>query len=396
VDSVLRIDDARPDPALRLLIQCARASADASRIAVLTSDLSEIDWQRLIALAIRHALVPVLDRQLHHMAGVPESAQTEVRRLARINQVRSRLLSNELRRVVEALGGVGVPVIAYKGPALAHQIYGDVSLRSFVDLDVLVTPEDFLRARAALAGLGYAARARMTALQEQALLRGECDQTLVGKPGLIVELHWAVAPPHLSFALATKELLDRSRPLDLEGTQVRVPCPEDLVLLLAMNGAKDVWRSLEPIVLLTGLMVRREGLDWGQVHAVARRLGAERMVALALWLAVDLLEAPPPPELAATIARDVRLSALARSAKQHLLGERPPPAGELSTVLFRCRLRERWSDRVRQCVLRAAMPTVADCAGFPLPPRLWMLASIVRPFRMVRLALARGKKVASG
>ena len=40
--------------------------------------------------------------------------------------------------------------VAYKGPALAAQLYGDVTLRTFRDLDVLVTRADFPRARQAL------------------------------------------------------------------------------------------------------------------------------------------------------------------------------------------------------------------------------------------------------
>ena len=44
----------------------------------------------------------------------------------------------ELQRVMEVLGATGVPVLALKGPALAVQAYGDVSLRSYGDVDVLV------------------------------------------------------------------------------------------------------------------------------------------------------------------------------------------------------------------------------------------------------------------
>jgi hypothetical protein len=386
---------------MALLLLCARTWPDPRRpgrgLALVHGG---IHWDRLIDLAVRHALVPILDREVNVYLGgdTPPPARSRLRRMAHAFQVRSVVLTIEMRRLAEALCERGLDLMAYKGPALAQQIYGDVTRRSFVDLDLLVRPEDFTHARATLSTLGYSAQAPLTPLQERALRGGECDQTLLGKTGLFVELHWAVAPPHLCFELTTADLMARSRFLDLEGTRVRVPSPEDLVILLAMNGVKDMWRSVEGLALLAALMVRYPGgpeaVDWARLQALARPLGAERMVRLALWLAVDLLEAPAPFRLAAAIADDPGLPALARAAKSRLLDEGNLVTGELAKAFFRCRARERWSDRIGHYVLRATTPTIADCTALPLPPRLWRLAGVRRPFRLLARALFRGKRAA--
>ena len=378
--------DLRPE--MLVLLACARRALDDARTQAVTAALrGPFDWERLLALSTRHALLPLVDRHLQRFAElVPAAARERFGRAARAALGQSVILTEELRRVMADLGARAIPALAYKGPALAVQIHGDVTLRTFRDLDVLVTRPDFFRARQALTQLGYRPGDAISGAQEEALLRSECDQTLIhASSGAIVELHWAVTPPHFSFPLSTEELLRRAVAVDLAGLPVSAPGPEDLLLLLAMNGAKDLWTRLEPACLIAALIER--GLDWDQVESRARALRARRMLALALTLARDLLDATPPR----IATDDPALAGLVREAKSRLLDDEGPGPGLLAIARFRAWSREHWQDRLRYFALWALTPTKEDCAVVPLPRRLWPAAYVVRPFRLAARSVRRSE-----
>jgi hypothetical protein len=365
------------EPELRVLLACARPSVDENAVAACLR--APLRWEHLIALCARHAVLPLVQRQLDTRFAplVPATAREPLGRAARAALARSVMLSEELRRSMAALRAGGVSALAYKGPALALQVHGDITLRTYRDLDILVTRRAFGRARELLGGLGYRA-ASLSGAQEEALLRSECDQALVHESsGAMIELHWAVTPPHFSFPLTTEELLARAVTIDLAGLPVAAPSREDLVLLLAMNAAKDLWSRLEPACLIAALL---PAVDLERVRALARRLRSERMLLLGLEVARRLLDAAVP-----ALPADPTRAALADEAEARLLDQAPPPPSLLDVARFRWRSREHWSDRARYGVLRALQPTTADAPA--LPRRFWPVAFALRPWRLARAAL---------
>ncbi|HEY3839236.1 MAG TPA: nucleotidyltransferase family protein, partial [Bryobacteraceae bacterium] len=51
-------------------------------------------------------------------------------------------LTAELFRILGLFNKSGIEVIPFKGPTLAVAAYGDLSLRMFADLDILVSEQD--------------------------------------------------------------------------------------------------------------------------------------------------------------------------------------------------------------------------------------------------------------
>src|SRR5262249_28128936 len=73
----------------------------------------------------------------------PEGIADRLRAFLRVNASRNLLLAHELLRVIDLLGANGIRAIPYKGPLLASQVYGDLGLRLFSDLDILVHEWDY-------------------------------------------------------------------------------------------------------------------------------------------------------------------------------------------------------------------------------------------------------------
>ena len=171
----------------------------------------------------------------------------------------------------------------YKGPALAIQVYRDLRLRGFIDLDILIRRNDLDRVRDLIATLGYKPQIEITAAKQRAIFRSECDQVFTRRDGkIILEVHWAITPPFFSFALDADKLFERNVRMDLLGKDVRVLSLEDLLLILCVNGTKDIWGRLEISCCVAELLRDNPQLRWTEMLKEARRLGAERMLLLGL------------------------------------------------------------------------------------------------------------------
>ena len=64
-------------------------------------------------------------------------------------------LTAELLRILRLLDAHAIRAVPLKGPALAQSLYGDLALREFCDLDVLVQETDLRKARGLLEAQGY-------------------------------------------------------------------------------------------------------------------------------------------------------------------------------------------------------------------------------------------------
>jgi len=385
-------------PELRLLVCLARTTLDATDSARARNLVrGRLDWDRFLALAWRHGLMPLAFNHLTNSFAehVPAGHLQKVRDDFQHNTARNLWLATELCRVLEEFEGQGIAAIPYKGPALALQVYGDLKLRSFVDLDVLVRRGDATRAGAALTARGYRPHLDLSPAQESLLSRSECDRVYLREGrNILLELHWAVAPPFFSVGIKTEAVLADCSQAEMCGREVGIPSPEMLLLLLCVNGTKDLWTALEPVCCVNELVRRHPALDWGRVITLGRRTGALRMVHIGLVLAHQIFDLPLPEEILASIGADHPVKNLVSEARMRLSENEMRVPGMVETTRFRIRSRERGRDKLRYCALRLLTPTYKDCS-LELPTSLWFLYYGLRPLRLLRDGLKRpaGKPV---
>ena len=385
-DAELRgLSAARPERELLLLCAHRGAAADiGERIAELARP--ENDWHHLFLLARRHALLPLLHRSLEGVVGVPEDFRAKLREEFRRNVTRNTLLAGEMARLARVFEAEGVPLLAYKGPALARQAFGDIALRRFVDLDVIVRRRDVKRAGELLQTLGYAKPEGLTESHEQFLLRRQHNLAYTSDGGrMIVELHWEVAPAHFAAVPIGEAVWERATTVRLFGTDVRCPSPEDLLLALAVHGTKHLWEKLAWVCDVAALVNSRADFDWPYVERRARGARVERMLYLVLRLARGLAGARLPEGLAAK-TDDKVLSELATEVTASMFSSaEAEPIGFVRNMRFNLRARDRLKERFDY--LRFVLtPTDGDLASVPLPAGMSFAYYLLRP---LRLALKR-------
>jgi hypothetical protein len=385
-------------PEVELLLLCARPRMGSERAARVETLLQEdINWDYLLKTAQEHGLMPLLYWNLNATCpeAVPKAAFNQLRHRFRKNAQRSVFWAGELLRLLNLFETHGISAVPFKGPSLAASIYGNLALRQFGDLDILVREQDVLKAKDLLLSQGYRSeyKHKENRRQEKAVLRSWGEYPFMhDSNGLRVDLHWKIGPEYFSFPLKPERLWERLEPTSLAGKEVLALSPEDLLLILCMHGTKHLWQALE-LICAVGEMIRvSEGLNWARIMEQARELGGERMLFLGLFLASNLLGATPPDEVLQRALADPPVRALAAQVRGQLFREADNPPNIFEEALFYLRARERLYHRVRYCIRRTLTPTSKDWM-LPLPASLFFLYYLLRPARLIgehRMGLLRG------
>lgn len=383
-------------PELALLLACARRDlTDADRAAADRAVGRGIDWAALAALAERHGLVPLLHRHLAAGADrrVPAAPLAALADRARAIAQRNLHLASELGRVVRTLDAARVPVVALKGPALAHALYGSVALRRINDLDVLVPGDAVGDALAALDAAGWVPDATTRAVRggDRALGATLHHYGLRGPSGRYrVEVHVLFLPPVARPRVGFAAIADRLDAVELLGVRLPVLQPEELLAHLCVHGHTHGWERLEWVGGVAALLRRGTVRDWARVRAFADRLGGAARLEGGLLLARALVDAPVPAA-AGTPSRRAEATAAWIVARL-----RRDPAMRL-TPLERLRHELRAdagvADRARRVWATVATPYPADVAALRLPPPLRPLYPALRP---LRLAVRQARRVLAG
>ena len=373
--------------AAELLLCCARTSANGrvvSRLRELTS--TQIDWEYFFLLARRHAVVPLIYLQLDRHATdlVPDEVLARFNKHYVENSARNVILTAELCRLINLFCDAGIEAIPYKGPALALFAYGNVALRRFVDLDVIVKKAEVSKACEILLNEGYTPSRSLSPAQQKLLLRTQHNmQFSRDHHRLIVELHWDVAPHLFASSVNTDQLWQNLITLDLNGSQVKSFSAADLLFSLCVHGSRHLWERLGWICDVAELLTRHT-FDWTTLLQRAAAADNERMLLLGLQLAEQLLDAPLPDDIKQRCASDPRLQSLARNVVEHLFnGTTHVPATSREIFKYNLRVRKTFTSRARY-LLYMLRPTDGDLASHSLPASLNFAYYLTRPFRLFR------------
>ena len=373
-------------PEVDLLLLCARARLDeqqTKRIKILASQ--DLDWDYLLQLADRHGLQPLLHWHLSASGSdaVPRKTQQQLRIAFQRVSALNILLTHELQKLLALFAEHNVTAVPYKGPALALQLYGNVALRQFGDLDLLVHPRDVLRARDLLVRDGYEPLPALTENQQAVLLRTQCNLPFSReRKRMIVELHWTVSAPSFARPFETENFWSRLVDDKLETTRIKRPAAEDLLLALCIHGSKHLWERIAWIADIAGLITVDPELNWKDLIERARRSGSERMLFLGLLLAANLLEAELPEAVQSELKADAKVGVLVEDVVRDLFNRDLIPSGISGYFLFQWKARRRLRDKLNY--LRFTFtPNEEDLVRLKLPSSLSFLYYLVRPVRLV-------------
>src|ERR1022692_3200624 len=371
---------------------CTLADANLSaegQQSVASWNFAALDWDNFVSLAEQHGVLALAARSLIEVTrSEPSSVPPEILRSLRsadeANLRRGLWFTSELLRIVRQFERKDVRALPYKGPLLAQSLYGDPALRSCSDLDFLISPADFERAKQALAEIGYHPTAELTPAIERFWLRKGYERSFDGVAGKnLVELQWALLPHFYAIDLRVEDLLARAGRAVVGESEVPCLSPEDSLLVLCLHAAKHLWTRLIWLADIAETL-RIEKIDYALVSARARALGIERILGVSYWLVKHVLRTELPKPAGEMIARDPETQAIGSEFADRLA--RGAAYDFESTEYFRLilKLREKRTDRWQYLWRLASTPGASDIAAVQLPEALFPLYRAVRMGRLAR------------
>ena len=384
----------------QLLVCCARTRiipAIADRIREITG--GSLDWDFVLSEATENSVGPLLDLNLRTVApdSVPAAATERLKIACRTNTVRCLFLAAELHKILEMFRSAGIMAIPYKGPVLAEQAYGNLTLRDFDDLDIVVPQRDLPKAHEVMLGLDYRARFPwiLSKNSKAALVPGEYNYR-DEKRRTIVELHTELTLRHFPIAPDLDRIARRMVKVIVAGQEVTTFAPEDLLLVLCVHGSKDFWERILWIADVAKLIERPTELNWDTAFRTAETLRAERMLHLGLALADDLLQAPMPEEIRKRVRGDREAISVARELGERTLGRYVHGVSTRARLRFRRRMVPGMLAGWRYSLRLAMIPAEEDWEMVQLPGPLAPLYLALRPLRLLhKYGLGRRRQNAS-
>lgn len=201
----------------------------------------------------------------------------------------------ECERVLTQLRAAAVTPVLLKGASLRRLVYAAPVERPMVDLDLLVSAEEFETASRILRSAGF----ELPPPEVQEAYRRYHFHLQARSPGtLVVELHWALSRPNDSVRLDPQGIRARAKPFERAGwTETLLPAPPDLILHAIAQATADSFTSLRHIIDIDRILAACGGqLDWAELRRLAVEAGLPHSLAHGLGLAHELLGTVLPPE----------------------------------------------------------------------------------------------------
>jgi hypothetical protein len=377
-----------PSPEKQLLVCCARTILTPDAATTIREILDRpVDWDLLLWEAEENSISPLLERHLSAVApgAAPPAAQDQLKKTCRANTVRCLYLTAELINILRLFQTQNIPAIPYKGPVLAAQAYGDVALREFEDLDIILRQGDVPKAHEIVVSLGYKPKFDwiLSPGAAAALVPGEYNYRNEARRAM-VELHTEITLRHFPIKPNLETFIRNLAPVRLSEREILTFTAEDLLPMLCIHGSKDFWERLSWIADVSELLRSHPALDWDRVARFAENLNAARMLNLGLALAVQVLGAPLPREINARIQGDRVAGEVAAEVHQRLLRHPFRTLDAAGRFHFRRRMVQGKLDGWRYAMRLAVVPSEDDWQMMRLPRVLAPLYVALRPFRLLQ------------
>jgi len=261
--------------------------------------------QHLLALANQHGILPLVYRTIKNLPKNDESLSPHSTLLSELKPLymsivqRNMLMTSELIKIMDLLKENSIEALAFKGPTLSHMAYGDITLRQYSDLDILVGEKDLYSTAKLIVAQNYEPMDSIAFLKNKAKLHVEKNYEFYGrKNGIKVEIHWRLINSSFLKKFKSYDLFASAQ--DVKINQMAIPIPDTKILLLYLcnHGASHMWERLEWIVDIDRLIRSKEtSLDWNEILSLASTLQSKTSLLLGLGLSKTLFNTPLPPSV---------------------------------------------------------------------------------------------------
>lgn len=339
----------------------------------------EINWSYFLKLIKHHRVCPLVYLKLKDTPdAVPSNVIEALFQEYKKNTFKMLQLTGEMESLDKVFQENDIETLCLKGPPVAYNLFGDISLRMSKDLDILVREEELERTESILFSLGYEKEEISTVLNE-IKWRHHHIAYYHPKKKIQVEVHWRLHPrQRVSF----EELWNRKRESQVTQHPISFMGKEDLLLYLISHGARHGWFRLRWLKDIDQ-MVRSKDINYLYFKELAIKHQQKYLVGQAFQLANLFFQTPVHEELQGIVNTKVTnqlaekaLPFIKEMVQLHVHSQPKSLEKAYKNYLFSIKTKR------QKCkfLIIAFYPNALDERTFGLPKRLYFLYFLLRPF----------------
>jgi hypothetical protein len=295
-------------------------------------------------------------------------------------------MTQELIRVLDLLADAGIEAMPFKGPALAVQAYGDLSMRSFCDLDILIHKEDFDTVYKILLENGYIPNYPIDTRTKRKLsiYKGEF---FFSDKQIDLDIHWQLNQRWVSVVWVLDSVWNDAVSVYLNNREIKTISLEYSIILVCVHGAKHFWQEMKWLADLSQLINQFTDLQWEIIFNHAENLNAKRILTLGLLLAQEYCGVNYDSEIVSLLRSEKSIQYFLNDLHANFFRFRSWSPFSVP-LLFYIKTRERKKDRISYIFYYVLdvllLPNKNDFTVISLPEVVFPLYFVIRPLRSIK------------
>ena len=344
-----------------------------------------IDWDLFFELALHHRIYPLLSTKLKMIDEdlIPSHIVQDMTEMYKRNTFHMLYLAGVMEEVCRVFTENKINLLVLKGPILAVDLYGDVSLRTSSDLDMLIPIQELDRAEKLLLKLGYEKDDYIQTVLNDWKWRHHHVTYFHPEKKVKIEIHWRLNPgpakePNFD------ELWNRRRKSSLTNYPVYILGSEDLFLFLVTHGARHGWSRLRWLIDIH--QITKQKLNWSVIRILLKKYHYLPIGGQALILTTKLLKTPLVEEMRPLVSGKI-VNSLAQQAifyLEEMINLHTDPVPENVAKYHKRHLFSLMTNKQKFFFIMSFLyPYPEDAEVLPLPKSLHFLYFPLRPFLWV-------------
>lgn len=375
MDSNLRIT-----PEDELILLCSISEIDNKSIDRIKNLLNlDLNWNYFIKKATDHKLKPLIYLNLKNFQNnIPNNIYGDLKIYFMENTQKNLLLTGELIKIIEIFENHRIPLIFYKGPVLTYLTYGNLSMRHFVDLDLLVNPDHVNQAHEILYSMGYDSDLKLNEKQNKKFISQQQELKFFNKSNNVsVDLHWKLSLLH---SVKTSSLIKKTKNVEIFNKPLKTLQPEEMLLLICIHNSSHRWDKLSFLSDLSDFALKND-INWFKLISLAKQMGLMRIVNINLILIKNIMNLNLLPENLGG-CNDKKARKMVNKVQKKLLVE-GNSLNLAEELFFTIVIRDNITLGLQDVITNLFKPTSYEWRKIPLPVKMTYLYVIIRPFLLL-------------
>lgn len=378
---------------LKLLIACCQTELSQTNIKFIHSYVNDaqLPVDTLINLANQHGILPLVYKSIKKInKDFPLTSQNQLLQKLKLHYQsivqRNMLMSAELIHITNLLKDHSIEVIAFKGPTLSHMAYGDITLRQYSDLDILIPEKHLFDAASILETHSYQLYGSINFLKDPTWIALSKDMMLIhNKKKIILEMHWRLF--HNTFAKHsnTINLWNKTETIKINQNNILTLNKNLLLAYLCIHGSRHLWERIEWIVDIDRLIKTKE-IEWNEVLHIAKQFQSKTMLQLGISLSKRLLNTILPDTIDQMIIdkKIKKLTSITLELLEHPLPKQPSTSDVIRRKSIHASMQDTFYAKIKYWKNVFFQKNYTQVLAENKPNKNTSLVSMIRPLKLIK------------